>query len=246
MTRLASIAIRPPTPGSLSRALGFGLLPRSPGAAARGLSSSRLAGRSGGFGSLGVGVIPKQLFFDRPLVMRSMDAASRSALSRAGGYVRKTARNSMRPSAVPRRQPGGRRYVRDADGQIVYDRRFVWRKVEGGLIRYPAPSKPGEPPNRHSNPLLHRFTFYAFDPASRSVVVGPSRLGRSTAPEVLEYGGSAVSETPVFDPKKKTWRRARRRVYVPARPFMRPALARAIAAGVVPGYYRNAMRRRAA
>jgi hypothetical protein len=235
MTRFAS-------PSRIGRSLGVGAIPRRVG----GLAPGGFAQARTTFGvnrALGVGVIPKRLFFDRELVIRSMDDASRKALSKGGGYVRKTARNSMRPSMAPRRQPDGRRYVRDADGKVVYDRQFVWRKVEGGLIRYPKPSEPGSPPHRHSNPLLHRLLFYAFDPGSRSVVVGPSALGKSRVPELMEFGGTTVSESPVFDPKQRRWRKSRRTVRIQPRPYMAPALAKAIAAGVVPGFYRNAMRR---
>ncbi len=52
------------------------------------------------------------------------------------------------------------------------------------------PSKPGRPPHRHSDPQLYKRTFFAFDPASRSVVIGPEGFSRSKAPNVLEFGGT--------------------------------------------------------
>jgi hypothetical protein len=53
------------------------------------------------------------------------------------------------------------------------------------------PSQPGQPPSSHSG-LLKRFIFFGYDPATRSVVVGPAPLGMGTdAQQTLEFGGRA-------------------------------------------------------
>lgn len=54
-------------------------------------------------------------------------------------------------------------------------------------------SPPGEPPSRHVG-LIGRLTFYSYDHARGSVVVGPvlargRRQGTMTVPELLEHGG---------------------------------------------------------
>jgi len=102
-------------------------------------------------------------------------------------------------------------YLRYAGGYIRKVARSSMEKAEG-------PSPPGRPPHRHAG-LLHRFLYFAFDPANRSVVVGPTLInrrspyGRVTVPELLEYGGTV---------KRKAW--GRRRTYrYPERPYMQPA-----------------------
>lgn len=53
-------------------------------------------------------------------------------------------------------------------------------------------SPPNHPPYSHTG-LLRKFILFAYEPRSRSVIVGPARLngtaGRGRAPALLEYGG---------------------------------------------------------
>jgi len=73
-------------------------------------------------------------------------------------------------------------------------------------------SKPGKPPFSHTG-LLRNYIYYSFDPASRSVVVGPAALNAKSkdVPHTLEYSGST--------------RIKGKNVHIAARPFMGPALA---------------------
>lgn len=121
----------------------------------------------------------KDLFFDRHAVMRAVNKAKRAALSKAGAFIRVTARRSMR------RKKGS--------------------------------APPGKPPHVHTG-LLSRFVYFGYDPASDSVVVGPAGFKRSTAPNVLEFGGKSEVRT------RRRGKVARRRVTIEARPFMGPAL----------------------
>jgi hypothetical protein len=75
----------------------------------------------------------------------------------------------------------------------------------GGMIRTTArrsmrrrkkASAPGTPPSAHTKspqfprgPLLKDRLFFQYDSGTRSVVVGPEKLGGSRAPGVLETGG---------------------------------------------------------
>lgn len=123
----------------------------------------------------------KDLFFDRGPIMRAVDKARRAALSKAGAFIRTTARNSM-------------------------------RRCKGS-------APPGQPPHVHRG-TLRRLIFFGYDRASDSVVVGPVGFRKSTAPNVLEFGGST---------KVKTRRRGRfvtQRARVETRPYMGPALAK--------------------
>ncbi|HOD83934.1 MAG TPA: hypothetical protein PKG77_21130 [Phycisphaerae bacterium] len=92
---------------------------------------------------------------------------------------------------------------------------FVRRTARGSIRKRKKPSPPGTPPNSHVG-LLKKFIFFGYEPAKRSVVIGPVRLsqkGRGEAPHLLEYGGTGTVER-----KGK-----RRRAKIRARPFMAPA-----------------------
>ena len=158
----------------------------------------------------------KNLFFDRAFVAERIDAASRKAMSRGGAIVMRSARRSIKDGVVLAR---GR--VRDGERRKVVERRT---------------SKPGDPPFSQVG-LLRDNILFAFDPASRSVVVGPARLGKSTgAPETLEFGGTTVIE------RRRDGRREKATVRIAARPYMAPALARE--ASKLPEQLRNTVVRR--
>jgi len=126
-------------------------------------------------------------------------------------------------------------------------------------------SAPGEPPHSHTG-ILRRFLYFSFDPATRSVVVGPAKTNQvffeghgrpvnGTVPEVLEYGGR-IRTLQVY--KWGRWRRAdlrskRRLVGLPprlhpanigARPYMRTALA--LERKALPSLWRDSVRADAA
>jgi len=92
---------------------------------------------------------------------------------------------------------------------------FVRRTARGSIRKRKKPSPPGQPPSSHVG-LLKKFIFFGYEPAKRSVVIGPVRLsqkGRGEAPHLLEYGGTGTIQR-----KGK-----RRRAKIRARPFMAPA-----------------------
>jgi hypothetical protein len=62
-------------------------------------------------------------------------------------------------------------------------------------------SRPGEPPRTHERPYLRRFTYFVYDPASESVVVGPVLLNGAkgkklsqTVPNIVETGGDTQQQ----------------------------------------------------
>lgn len=158
----------------------------------------------------------KDLFFDREVVKRAMDAATRRALSRGGAFVMRAARKSIRPA----------RKVQSRDEQG----RFSFVRAES--------SRPGEPPRSHTGLLRDRILFAAaLGMGSPSVVVGPERIaGGGEAPGALEFGGQSAVVT------GRKGNRKRRAVRIEARPFMRPALERE--APKLPEQFRNAVVRR--
>lgn len=96
---------------------------------------------------------------------------------------------------------------------------FVRTAARSSIRKRKQASTPGSPPSGHTG-LLRRFIYFSYDTAKRSVVIGPVRLNSKpgTAPETLEYGGTA----------RITSGRKGKRTTVTAkiadRPFMHPAL----------------------
>ena len=92
--------------------------------------------------------------------------------------------------------------------------RFVRRTARFSMRRRKDASQPGTPPSVHTG-LLRQLILYAYDPSSRSVVIGPRLLRRgSIAARTTEEGG-------VVERKKR--RGGVATLKYPARPYMRPA-----------------------
>ena len=171
-------------------------------------------------------------FFDRAAVVRAVERGRRKALSQAGAYVRRRARTSIRR---PRRA---------RLGDLSPEARAAWELAARRAIRRGQPppklpfasSRPGEPP-RTPTGILRRAIVFVYDRARDGVVIGPYDLGRGTgAPRTLEYGGQASIS------RRIAGRPVRRTVAIAARPYMRPALAREIAAGTIPQAFRDSVR----
>ena len=91
---------------------------------------------------------------------------------------------------------------------------FVRTTAKHSIRKRKAISQPGNPPSSHVG-HLRRLIFFGYEPAARSVVIGPTPFrGPAEAPPLLEYGGAARRR----DRKGKVVRA----VYRP-RPFMGPA-----------------------
>lgn len=121
---------------------------------------------------------------------------------------------------------------------------FVQRRAKSSIRKRKRASEPGDPPSSHRG-LLKDWILFDYDPAKRSVVIGPMKLNQisfdasgqpsaGTVPATLEYGGTVN----IFEVHKQgKWKRAdlrsRRRIAAlpqrmrkamyKARPYMRPA-----------------------
>ncbi len=86
-------------------------------------------------------------------------------------------------------------------------------------------SPPGRPPHSHVGTLRHKI-FYAVDRFTESVVIGPvmvntrATMSGAKAVKALEYGGPSIVKG------RREWFRHR---WIRMRPYMRPALAKALA-----------------
>jgi hypothetical protein len=98
---------------------------------------------------------------------------------------------------------------------------FIQRAAKSLLRRRKKVSQPGQPPSVRStdNVKSLKNIWFAYDPNTQSVVVGPLKLNGSSrrhiVPEILEYGGTVQRKN------------GERGVYR-ARPFMAPAKENAI------------------
>lgn len=97
---------------------------------------------------------------------------------------------------------------------------FIRRQMKG-LIRYSKKSStPGSPPKAHKTSgfsrvkrgsdgivkrqqqsPLRELIFFAYDPSTRSTVIGPAKFGSTKAAQVLEHGGNAVVREPILRAK---------------------------------------------
>jgi|GEM_PF-423588 len=178
-------------------------------------------------GQLGnrVGASVGRFFFDRERVIRSLDRGEKNRLSKAGAFVRRRSRSSIRKARRKRESE------LDPQERIAYYAAVDRAQREGRAkprIWWFAHSKPGEPP-RSIWGLLRDHIYFVYDPSRRSVVVGPAKLNGTSgsAPQALEFGGYVTSQ------------RLGRQVYIEPRPYMRPALDAEI--DNFPELYRNSM-----
>lgn len=161
--------------------------------------------------AFGVDMRVKNLFFDRPEVQRRVDQKNRRALSKAGAFVRRTARSLI-----------------------------------GSPAKKAAPRAAGLPVRARSKnrTVSLRNILFAFD-GKDSVVVGPVKLSQKsylngvlmsgTVPQLHEFGGTAGIREKLVGGEWRPYGRRRprsgqpvrvRRAQYPARPYMRPALAK--------------------
>ena len=92
---------------------------------------------------------------------------------------------------------------------------FVRQRAKTSIKKRKGTSPPGGPPFSHTG-LLRKFILFGYDPARKSVVIGPTLIREgSVAPRLLEHGGDTTLET----------RKGSRRAYYRRRPFMGPAFA---------------------
>lgn len=142
----------------------------------------------------------QSMFFDR--VFTKTQRAKKRALERAAAYIRNAARHSIKPA---------QKHTKKAQKQFSRDKRGE------------AYSRPGQPPLSKTG-LLRQFLYYAYDPDTGGFVVGPAKINRTLgAPKALEHGGPYLAMQRTGLGK---WRVGTQRME--ARPYMRPALLKAI------------------
>jgi hypothetical protein len=110
---------------------------------------------------------------------------------------------------------------------------FIRQAAKTSIRPRKGTSKPGSPPFSHEG-SLRRLILFGYDERTDSVVVGPVGFRRSTAPNVLEFGGT----TTIF--RRRGGRLVRKQVRIAARSYMAPALERE--RPKLPALWRNSVR----
>lgn len=158
-----------------------------------------------------VGATVGKFFFDRDRVVKQLDRREGARLSKAGAFVRRTARTKLRRKVRRKRLT-----ELNAQEAAIYAQAVARAQTQGEKpppIWYLEHSRPGEPP-RQRRGWIREHLYFVYEPSRRAVVVGPAALNSTDgeAPAALEFGGTVDS------------RRLGRAVYIAPRPFMRPSL----------------------
>jgi hypothetical protein len=103
---------------------------------------------------------------------------------------------------------------------------FVRRTARSSIRKAKKPAPAGKPPHGHGAQLLKKFLFFAYDPAKKSVIIGPAKLGGTIgdAPRALEHGGQSEATRTIRVGRSKY--RATRKVTIAPHPYMGPAVAK--------------------
>ena len=160
----------------------------------------------------------KNQFLDRKPIIEALGKSQGKALARDGGLVRTIAVRSLRnaPKGKLKKLHDARVKYGHARGPLAKKRALL------DLLKAQreASAAPGQPP-KNVKGQLKQHLFFQYDAASRSVVIGPEKLGAGVAPAALEYGGPSVTKT------RRRNTTTVRRVSIRPHPYMGPALAKA-------------------
>lgn len=134
-------------------------------------------------------------------LMDKVREANKDWLYKAGAYVRKTARNSIKKGKTTKR--------------TIFNSFGVAQTIVENVS-----SRPGEPP-RDFNGWRRTFHFDV-DNIAENVAIGPI-AGKHGIPPLHEYGGTGTVKWREID-RKGNWHTFRRSRSYPPRPTMQPAL----------------------
>lgn len=166
-------------------------------------------------------------FFDVQAIRNRTAPESQRILSEYGRDVRQTDRKSIKP----RRQMTLSEMTTEQRADHKRRQRIAKDKGRPAPKKPTKSSAPGEAPRRGRKDLLRKFTFYVYDRARDSVVVGAAKLSGvkgQEAPETIEDGGLTTM----------TWGPNRgKQKYVAPRPHITPAYEKHLPS--LPGRFRD-------
>jgi hypothetical protein len=76
---------------------------------------------------------------------------------------------------------------------------YLRKVARNSMKKRAGASPPGQPPNVHVG-TIKSLLFFAFDPATKTLVVGPVGFGGSDVPKVLEFSGRGIAKRPFMKP----------------------------------------------
>lgn len=185
----------------------------------------------------------KGQFFDRLALETAAEKAEAKVMSKFGSFVRRTARSSIR--SRQKRLADMTPFELAEYGAAVN----AWKRDgEQGPRpkRFPAASKPGNPPNNQTG-LLKKFIFFTYESFRRSVIIGPALLNNAgktlnpqgkTVPQVLEEGGPASVTYLGWEHGRRVWKT--KAIHIEPRPYMKPAYDANLSK--VPGLWRDSIK----
>lgn len=169
----------------------------------------------------------RSLYFDRDFVKKHVDPVVAKKLSMAGRFIQVDAQRSQRPAKPGRASPSGS----PPFAHLEHARRAEnTKRKKQGLAKIEASSV---------FKGLRQISFY-FDPARKSVIVGPESRTGGKITRLHEFGGSMVAKygrQVEQSQRKPNGRFGLNRIgYIkrgtvmtyPARPYMRPAFNRTV------------------
>lgn len=120
---------------------------------------------------MGKGLGFRVVFFDSKIVVDTVDANVRKAMSKAGAFIRRSAQSSIKyTNGIA--QAGSPPHAHRSRG-------YTKKKVKGGVTTF-----------QNASPL-RELIFFGWDARTKSVVVGPTPFrGKTEAPPLLEFGGT--------------------------------------------------------
>lgn len=211
-----------------------------------------------------------QYFFDRKAVKDALDDATYWGLYRSGSIVMQMARRSIRQMGYAKPKL---KAMKDNPGvplrTLLNDPRIPNRsktKIRERLFEIATrpPSAPGTPPHTHTN-VFRRDIVYAYDPTSKSVVVGQHMNGGAWLAALHEFGGAMQMQAWAWVPKyprsytkgilswymvgrgprnRERWTPTKwtQTFRYPSRPYMEPAIRRAVSEREIVRQFANRFR----
>lgn len=197
-------------------------------------------------------------FLDRAVVKSMLDEKTRRSLIRCGLVIMQNARRSIQKMGAAKPElkamkANPRMSLKDLANSTSLNKKTraaVQQRIQE--IKFREASKPGTPPNTHTGAMRNSIVF-AYDPGSQSVVVGGFMRGIENILALHEFGGMqtmqawawvpgegrtysglvgwwAIGRRPrlnssKWQPMGSQWRDT---FNYPARPYMKPAMFKAI------------------
>jgi len=209
-------------------------------------------------------------FLDREDVIQRIGKAKAKRLRAVGYKVMQLARRSIRKMGFAKPKLRVMQQNPNASLAQLLRRPDINKRTKDKIserifeIKFKPPSPPGTPPHTHTG-VMRRDIVFAYDFTAESVVVGSFMRGGAWLASLHEFSGSVQMQAWAYVPQYHrsmnygilAWKRIgaaprnrnrweptsfRETFHYPARPYMRPAMHKAISSGAIPKEFANMFR----